>query len=63
MSYDYGDMTSAGKLYARTEMYENKKEAVSAGRRSIGAQEVKLAIMSKNVDKKRANLNKCEAEE
>lgn len=58
---DYGDLTEAGKLYPVPDMYPTKAHAIAAGRRQLGAQEVRLALQSQRIAKRRAALDKAEA--
>lgn len=60
---DYGDLTEAGKLYPVSEMYPTKADAIAAGRRQLGAQEVRLALQSQRIAKRRAALDKAEAQD
>lgn len=59
-SVDYGDLTDAGKLYGITKMFASLDDAISAGRRGLSAQEVKIALMSEKIQKKRTALDKAE---
>lgn len=59
--FDDGDFSAKGKWYGLANMFETKADAIAAGRRGLSAQEVKLALMSEKVAKRRAALDKAEA--
>lgn len=53
---DYGDLTGAGKLYARPDIFGSKREAIEEGWRRVDKQKADLDKKLVNIVKKRRAL-------
>lgn len=59
--YEYGDLTIAGKLVHRGDIFESKDSAIAEGFLRLEKQQSDLDQRQAKIEKKRATLNKAQS--